>query len=312
MSQTLSIVICTKDRENSLRDALESVFAQTRRADEIVLVDDGNLDPGSITAWIDAHGISCQYFKKDVPGLTASRNLGVEHALGEIILFLDDDVLLESGYIKSLMEIFENDPEKRIGGATGTLKISYRPGIQPFLRFFLMDSRKPGVLLPSGFGALVREGEIDRQMPVQYLSGSNMAYRREVFNEFRFDRRLGAYGWTEDRDFSFRVSQKYTLIATPSARLVHLKDPNSRINHRHFGFMETNYLYRFFRKNMPQRPSNRLAFAWAMVGVLLKNSLVVLAPHNRPARFEQLRGNIQGLLAIHSGEDFQPEDPERS
>ena len=143
----LSVIICTKDREESLRECLGSLLRQSRLPDEVVIVDDGNLDGEVLGSLVRSRGVSYQYLRKQTPGLTASRNLGVEHARGDIVLFLDDDVVLDRGYAAGIMEGFEQDPNGRIGGATGALRIHYRRGVLPFLRFFGLDGRQPGTIL---------------------------------------------------------------------------------------------------------------------------------------------------------------------
>ena len=300
----LSLIICTKDREAILRQTLATVFQQTHLPDEIIIVDDGALDQGQITGLIQQHQIPCHYVRKATPGLAASRNLGIQHAQGDLILFLDDDVLLEPGYIAAMLDLFDTDPAGQIGGATGTLQIDYAAGVRAFLRFFCLDGTTPGMILPSGSGILVRQGEITRTMPVQWLSGCNMIYRRQVFADFHFDQRLGSYGWGEDRDFSYRVGQRYRLMATPDARLIHLKEPSGRIDNRRMGFMETNYLYRFFAKNMPKRLINWVALSWAILGIMLRNLLLAAGRGRRSAAMMQLRGNCAGIQAIFTGKDY--------
>ncbi|MGL4648811.1 MAG: glycosyltransferase family 2 protein, partial [Caldilineaceae bacterium] len=195
---------------------------------------------------------------------------------------------------------------EKVGGATGTLIQAYEPGVRAFLRFFLLDGNRPGALLPGGVGVLVRAGEIHETQQVDWLSGCNMAYRRQVFNDLRFDQGLGSYGWGEDRDFSVRVARQWRLLATPDARLVHLKEPSGRIDERRMGFMETNYLYRFFAKNMPRRLSNWLVLAWNLVGVLTRNLLLVARGGTRAAALRRLQGNLVGLAAIVTGKDYSP------
>lgn len=302
----VTVIICTKDRPESLRRTLQSLLSGIRLPEEILLVDDGALDPQLVAGWLQAPGVATKYFHKQTPGLTASRNLGVAHADGDILVFLDDDVILEPGYLAAILDVFSSDPHLEVGGVTGALKYAYQPGVRLFLRLFLMDGSQPGKLLPSGFGVLVRQGEIQEIIPVDWLSGCNMAYRRQVFEYYRFDQRLGAYGWGEDRDFSVRVGQRFKLVATPHARLVHLKDPNSRIPSHYLGFMETNYLWRFFIHNMPHSVLNYLALGWSILGILLKNMLrFITGPQRRPV-LAQIRGNIKGLWAVFRNQDYQP------
>lgn len=296
--QTLSVIICTKDREESLKECLSSLFRQTRLPDEVIIVDDGKLDGGGTAALVQGHAIPCLYFRKDMPGLTASRNLGVQHAGGDVVLFLDDDVVLDTGYVAAIMEPFELDRDGSIGGATGALRIHYRRGVLTFLRFFGLDGRRPGAILPSGYGVPVREGELTQPMRVQWLSGCNMAYRRQVFDTLRFDQRLGTYGWGEDRDFSFRVALEWMLVTTPKARLVHMEASAGRMDARLVGYMETAYFGRFFREYMPRRLVNRVSVVWALIGIVIKNLLQAANQTERRQMLARVRGNCDGLWAI--------------
>lgn len=305
---TLSIIICTKDREAVLRDTLATLFAQTRLPEELLLVDDGNLPAAALVALVERQGMACHYFKKAQPGLVASRNLGIDQAKGDIILFLDDDVLLEPDYLAALMAVYEADVTGKVGGVEGALRQEYAPGVLAFLRFFWLDGKKPGVILPSGCGVLTRQGDFDQPIAVEWLSGCDMSYRREVFADLRFDGRLSevGYAWADDRDFSFRVSKRWQLIATPAARLVHRKEPSGRIDTYKMGFIETNYFWRFFAKNMPKRPLNWVALVWSLTGIVLKNGLLLLTKPARGTTLAQLRGNLVGLAAIFTGKDFRP------
>ncbi len=301
---TVTVVICTKDREQILRQTLVTVLLQTRRPDEVVIVDDGCMDGDDLCAWLEAHGIACRYLRKQPPSLTASRNLAVRETSTDVLLFLDDDVVLDTNYIREIMRLFEEDVARTLGGATGTLQITYKPGVRAFLQFFLLDGQRPGAILTSGATVLVREGEISEPTEVDWLSGCNMAYRREVFDALRFDQGLASYGWGEDRDFSYRVNKKWRLMASPYARLVHLKVPSGRINEVKFGYMQTNHLYRFYAKSMPKTSRHRLAFSWSMFGIVLRNVLMTVASDDRRAAAARLRGNLRGLVGILTGKDY--------
>ena len=172
---TLSIIICTKDREAVLRDTLATLFAQTRLPEELLLVDDGNLPAAALVALVERQGMACHYFKKAQPGLVASRNLGIDQAKGDIILFLDDDVLLEPDYLAALMAVYEADVTGKVGGVEGALRQEYAPGVLAFLRFFWLDGKKPGVILPSGCGVLTRQGDFDQPIAVEWLSGCELS-----------------------------------------------------------------------------------------------------------------------------------------
>ena len=84
----ISVVIPTYNRYELLRRALSSVFAQTQRVDEIIVVDDGSTDD---TAQITEDFPSITYIYQENRGVSAARNTGIKKAKNEWIAFLDSD-----------------------------------------------------------------------------------------------------------------------------------------------------------------------------------------------------------------------------
>lgn len=87
---TVSVVIPVYNRIDSLKSAIESVFCQTRPADEIIVVDDGSdMDiQSAIAAYLGRVKLVCH---DQNLGVSAARNTGVLAATGELIAFLDSD-----------------------------------------------------------------------------------------------------------------------------------------------------------------------------------------------------------------------------
>ena len=104
----VTAIIPTRNRCESLRRALESVYAQSRSAVEVVVVDDASEDetPELLEKYAKEKGL--WYFRNDQPkGAAASRNIAVEHAQGEYIAGLDDDDVWHPQRIEKLMKDFE-------------------------------------------------------------------------------------------------------------------------------------------------------------------------------------------------------------
>lgn len=86
-----SVIIPTYNRAALLREALESVFAQTFTDYEVIVVDDGSAD--DTPAVIASYGDRVRFYRQENSGPGAARNLGIQNAAGEYVAFLDSDDL---------------------------------------------------------------------------------------------------------------------------------------------------------------------------------------------------------------------------
>lgn len=85
----VSLIIPTHNRAHTLPRALDSVLAQTRPADEIIVVDDGSTD--GTAELIHTHYPQVRYVRQPNRGVSAARNAGIRAATGDWIALLDSD-----------------------------------------------------------------------------------------------------------------------------------------------------------------------------------------------------------------------------
>lgn len=85
----VSVIITTYNREKFLNKAIESVFNQTYKNIEILVVDDGSIN--KYAEPICKQFSNCTYWYKANGGISSARNFGIAKAKGEFIAFLDDD-----------------------------------------------------------------------------------------------------------------------------------------------------------------------------------------------------------------------------
>jgi glycosyltransferase involved in cell wall biosynthesis len=102
---SLSVVIPTYNRGQYIGEAIESVLAQTRPADEIIVVDDGSTDNTEHVLSKYSRYIT-KYIKQPNSGPAAARNRGVREASGEFIAFLDSDDIWVQNKTEMEMEWF--------------------------------------------------------------------------------------------------------------------------------------------------------------------------------------------------------------
>ena len=90
MSISISAIIPTYNKPALLRRAIDSVLAQTRPAEELIVVDDGSTDETEAVVRRD-YGDRVRYIRQENAGTAAARNRGVREARGEWLSFLDHD-----------------------------------------------------------------------------------------------------------------------------------------------------------------------------------------------------------------------------
>lgn len=104
----ISVLIPTYNSAAFLGQALESVFAQTYTDYEVIVVDDGSEDD---TAAVAAAYPSVRYIRKEHSGISATRNLAIAEARGEIIAFLDADDLWTPDKLEKQVAYLDAHPD---------------------------------------------------------------------------------------------------------------------------------------------------------------------------------------------------------
>jgi len=61
------------------------------------------------------------YEKQVKEGTSSARNIGAEKCSGNVVIFLDDDVMLDERYIEEVLGTYANDRKGRVGGVTGAV-----------------------------------------------------------------------------------------------------------------------------------------------------------------------------------------------
>ena len=121
LSGLVSVIIPTYNRPNYLREAVNSIFAQTYPFIEILVIDDGSSDGGALTKsvlkpYLSADSLSPRkpkvtYLYQTNGGLVSAVNRGLGLAQGEYIQRLDDDDRLLPEKIARSIEVFQAHPE---------------------------------------------------------------------------------------------------------------------------------------------------------------------------------------------------------
>jgi SAM-dependent methyltransferase len=290
----LEIIIPTRKPLRELTPLLSSISNQTALPAKIVIIhsDPENKDHEYIKEQHPKLGESLQFFFSS-SYLTHKLNMGIRQAGSDVILFLHDHVLLHDDYCSRLLEVFENDKEKKVGGVTGKIanqNIIPNRTDRIFRKAFNLPHPGMGEIIPSGLGNLIRS-DVDTLLSVGWLPGSNMAYRKEVLADFLFDENLFGSFINGDLDFSFRVSKKWNLLYVPDARL-EVNPDNERLTSTKADYQLSvcSHVY-LFRKNMTRNASAKAAVNVSLLGMLLESIFI-------KRKAAAVLGTISGLTDV--------------
>lgn len=279
----MSVVIPAYGGASKLKDLFETLLKPLKNLKEIIVVDQTKTDETK-TFIKSLKNKKIKYAFSKTPSITIARNLGVKTASknSKIISFLDDDVInLSPDYFSEILRVFNEHPEaKAVSGVDPTVNHDTKKQgkMHRFIKkiFFLghYETDKARIISPYGNTYPMN---LKRTINAQWLSGVNMAYKKQVFNEQSFDEHLLGYTVVEDLDFSFRLFKKYpnSIFITPYARLGHPQVAKA-LKKRLFYINQVDHFY-FNFKDFNRTPKERLIFAWSVFGIVLLRALSLLS-----------------------------------
>lgn len=279
----IDAVICTKDRPEELAACLRSLAGQSVPPARAIVVDASTAgaagdEPASLP--VERH--------PSPPGLPRQRNLGLALARADLVAFLDDDVELEPGYLEAIGEWFEGHPDC-VGASGHITNDPVRPASSRLFRRIFCLANDDGRLRASGDAAYLRHPV--RPTRVDFVSGSNMVFRRDRVADLRFDEALEGYAYMEDVDFSLRARRRGELWMVPAARLAHHKTVTARIPPRPYVRQVFGNSAALFVKHREACGLRRLAFARRLAG----RALAYLALSVAGRSWEPALGTALGL-----------------
>jgi len=190
-SPTVSVVIPVKDDAEHLRECLFALDRQTRRPDEIIVVDNDSADTSAaVAASLGAAVVHCRE-----PGIPAASARGYDTASGDLILRLDADCRPVGTWVESVVDAFAQHPEVSVytGGARF---IDGPPALRsPLAAAYLLSYA--AVCTPS-LGHLP-------------LFGSNLAFRRAAWLDVRANVRRDDPERHDDLDLAFHFGERHRI-----------------------------------------------------------------------------------------------------
>jgi glycosyltransferase involved in cell wall biosynthesis len=237
MKPDVSVVICAHNpRPDFLRRVLEALKEQDLPKEkwELLLIDNASREP--LSANFDLTWQPCaRHVREDELGLTAARLRGIKESVGDMLVFVDDDNVLQPDYLSECLALAKKHPFIGAMGGQVIPEYEFPPGedTKPFLHYLLIrkfDETKWSNLLnfhetsPCGAGMGIRRAVVN-----EYLQLVTADPRRKELD--RKGESIFAGGDSDMALCSRRVGMGTGIF--PSLRLLHLI-PQSRLTEGFF------------------------------------------------------------------------------
>ena len=216
ISSNIMILILTYKQRDKTLACLSELIGNDDIPFQVLVWDNGSGDD-TLTAVKEAFPTILTHYSEDNLGVAGGRNASARMAINKYgathLLFLDNDILVEPGFVSALYEVLESDPQ--IGQAQAKLRFMHD-------RSLINDGGGARIsfvfwrVTPVGFGEL-DNGQYDSPKPCISCGGAMMV-RSDVFQHLDgFDPLFGPFG-PEDLDFSLRLQKAgYKAMYIPKA-----------------------------------------------------------------------------------------------
>lgn len=218
----LSVIICTYNREKYIYNVLRSVAENDvpRSEYEIVLVNNNSIDgtKSECERFAREYGdVAFRYIEEHNQGLSFARNAGIQASQGDVLVYVDDDAMVNKEYLRTYQDFFEAHPDAMAAG--GPILPVYETSEPAWFSHFTRALITGKVYL----------GDKERRFPRgKFPGGGNAAYRKAVFDQVGlFNVELGRKGnslmGAEEKDlFDKMTALGIEFFYLPTAILYHI------------------------------------------------------------------------------------------
>jgi GT2 family glycosyltransferase len=269
---SISLICPTYNRVDELLPAIKSFLDESRAAaqrgidHEVLIVFQNDGTPEKVLArrpeWREA---PLRWIRSE-PGLPRARNVGVAHARGDLLVFVDDDVVLDPGFLAGHLEAANAFPTSAGNAGRVRSRILGERGA----RNRAIGQLRLSAFIDTHFDSVTASPPIVPHTPI----GANMAFKRaaitRLFGERWFDERITGSAHREETTLCVELFRRGGhLVFAPEASLLHLEaeaggcenrgvlSPKKEIDHLALDYL---FFRRFFRDLGPLAPVAPLAF----------------------------------------------------
>ena len=187
---TITVVVCSKNNERTIRSCVESILAQDYPVHQILAVD--GLSKDGTVRILEEYG-SVKVLSDNGEGLAHARNIGWRNATGEFVAYVDADSEIPSSWLHKMME--EAKRNEQLAGVQDTpVSISLSKNLTSLLDiyFFTVSTYRASRSKDNGAGGI--ENSLWRRKALQEVSGFDETYKK-YFEDLDLITRIQTAGW---------------------------------------------------------------------------------------------------------------------
>lgn len=293
MNMDYSVVIPIYKRSEIILKTLDSILMQHYQPIEILIIDNNHckLESNKLNLIVSKFSLRCNISINIIKSFKNSgalaRNIGANYAKGELIAFLDSDVVLDLDYYSTLINYFIKDQD--LIGIQGVDKSFIESQIKDkdanFLRRLLLkceDFFETGTLLNREFGYVspslaVGHPNVLNEFEVksQWISTCAGLFKKYLFKKYYFPTQFVTYSNNEYLFFSYQLflNDEGKMLYTSKAKYKDVQTSNGRINNISLMYQVQAYDYYIFFKLFKFNFVNILIFFKSRIGHLILNIL---------------------------------------
>lgn len=267
---TIDIIVPTRGRRDYPVDTVRALLEQDYPSFGIIVVDQNDRPLEDIAHLAETRANVIHHITSS-RGLPAARNDGTALSDAEIVIFVDDDIIPEQGFIDGHVLAYRNDS---VGGTGGRIFEKRREANKP------VPPRRIGSI-NYWIGEIYRGYTDDKPRDIVSSPGGNMSFRRRILKDAGgFDTRFDGTFLFEETDMCLRMrNMGYTIRYAPDAVLTHLGAPSGgcRLDEQ----VKVDYWYGhnfmlLYLKHFPRRTFP--VFFTVRVGKFIRDSLLNISP----------------------------------
>jgi GT2 family glycosyltransferase len=205
-----SVIIATYRRNDSLENTIRSVLLQDYPDFELLVVDQSdNHTPEAEKFLRTLDDPRYSYFLIAPPSLPAARNFGLARSSGEIVIYIDDDVLLDPDFIRA--HVKAHGETERLAAVGGRVRTTGEAASTHLFAFSSDGTWSGGYDFPE-------------PADIETARGCNMSFRRSALEKIGgFDPSYEKNALREETDVCFRLRRRgYQIRFDPLASIEHL------------------------------------------------------------------------------------------